>query len=151
MKIDLSNQRALVTGASSGIGRACALAFAEAGAVVAVHARSVEKAILTVDEITAGGGKAFAVEADLNHPAEIRAMCSEAINTLNGIDIVMNNAGIHGISPAIQTDERQWSDMLDVNLNAPRLISQLSVEQMINQGRGFAPACIAQSRYRLRA
>ena len=136
MYIDLSGKRALVTGASSGIGATIAGIFAESGAHVAVHARDHVKAGATVEKITSAGGQAFAVEADLTDLAAVEAMCKAAIKGLGGIDIVMNNAGIYIPAAVIDNDEDIWHKTMAVNLMAPSLITRLTVPVMIEQGTG---------------
>jgi len=134
--IDLSGKRALVTGASSGIGAAIAETFAASGAHVAVHARTLAKAAATVEKIKAAGGQAFAVEADLTDASTIDAMCKAAVMGLGGIDIVMNNAGIYIPAAAVDTDGDIWQKTMAVNLVAPSLITRLTVPIMIEQGTG---------------
>ena len=136
MYIDLSGKRALVTGASSGIGAAIAQTFAASGAHVAVHARTLAKAAATIEKIKAAGGQAFAVEADLTDASTIEAMCKAAIEGLGGIDIVMNNAGIYIPAAVVDTDEDIWQKTMVVNLMAPSLITRLTVPIMIEQGTG---------------
>ena len=136
MYIDLSGKRALVTGASSGIGAAIAETFAASGAHVAVHARTLAKAAATVEKIKAAGGQAFAVEADLTDASTIDAMCKAAVMGLGGIDIVMNNAGIYIPAAAVDTDGDIWQKTMAVNLVAPSLITRLTVPIMIEQGTG---------------
>lgn len=136
MHIDLTGKRALVTGAASGIGEASALAFAEAGASVAVHARHIEKASLTVEKIESSGGKAFAVEADLADESAVKAMCNDAIEGLAGIDIVFNNAGVHDLADFVDSDQQVWNQIMAINLDAPRLITQLTIPVMRAQGTG---------------
>ncbi len=136
MRIDLRGKRALVTGAASGIGEATAIAFAAAGAAVAVHARCIEQASPTVEKIKAAGGEAFAVAADLAEESAIKVMCNEAVQGLAGIDIVMNNAGVHDLADFVDTDQQTWDRIMAINLDAPRLISQLTVPIMIAQGTG---------------
>src|SRR6266849_4736055 len=86
----LQNQRALVTGATSGIGRAIALQLARDGAEVIVHGRDAERGAATVQEIVAAGGRARFVAADLSKPAEVRRLAKEA----GDVDVLINNAGL---------------------------------------------------------
>lgn len=136
MYIDLSGKRALVTGASSGIGAAIAETFAASGARIAVHARTRMKAAATVEKIKAAGGQAFAVEADLTDSSTIETMCKAAISGLGGIDIVMNNAGIYIPAAVVDTGGDIWQKTMAVNLMAPSLITRLTVPIMIEQGTG---------------
>ena len=136
MNIDLSGKRALVTGASSGIGAAVAESFAGAGAQVAVHARTLARAAATVDRIGADGGQAFAVAADLTDPTAVEAMCAAAIKGLGGIDIVMNNAGLYIPDAVVEGDKDTWRKTMAVNLEAPQLITRITLQTMIEQGTG---------------
>src|SRR3954468_9411358 len=86
---DLQDQKALVTGATSGIGRAIALQLARDGAEVIVHGRDAERGAETVDQITAAGGESPFVAADLSDPADVRRLVAE----IGDIDILVNNAG----------------------------------------------------------
>ncbi len=136
MNIDLSGKRALVTGASSGIGAAIAEVYASSGAHVAVHARTLAKAEATVEKIKAAGGQAFAVEADLIDSMAIEAMCDAAIRGLGGIDIVMNNAGLYIPEAVVEGGGDTWDKTMAVNLDAPRFITRITLQTMIEQGAG---------------
>lgn len=136
MNIDLSGKRALVTGAWGGIGAAIADVFAASGAHVAVHARTLAKAEATVEKIKSAGGQAFAVEADLTDSAAIEAMCKAAIKGLGGIDIVMNNAGLYIPEAVVESDRDTWHKTMSVNLEAPQLITRITLQTMIEQGTG---------------
>ena len=136
MNIDLSSKRALVTGASSGIGAAIAEVFAASGAVVAVHARTLAKAETTVARIHAAGGQAFAVAADLMEPEAVAAMYEAGVEGLGGIDIVMNNAGLYVPQTVLAGDGEIWRRIMLVNLEAPRIITSMALQTMIKQGIG---------------
>src|SRR5438445_1324547 len=96
----LEGQRALVTGATSGIGRAVALQLARDGAEVLVHGRDAARGAQTVEEITAAGGKASFVAADLGDPADVRRLATE----VGDVDILINNAGISRWGPTAEFD-----------------------------------------------
>ena len=132
----LAGKRALVTGAASGIGKSIAESSAREGAVVAVQARSIERSSETLESITAEGGEAFAVVADLTDTGEIEAMCQQAIERLGGIDIVMNNAGVGEYKKVVDMEESFWDRIMDVNLKAPFLVSKYTLPAMIEQGAG---------------
>jgi NAD(P)-dependent dehydrogenase (short-subunit alcohol dehydrogenase family) len=130
MNTDLAGKRALVTGSASGIGRAIALALARNGALVAVHARNIEPAEELVNEIEESDGRAVAVAADLMDAVAISKMCSRTIDKLEGIDIVVNNAGAVGKADLAGTSEEEWDRMMQVNLKTPFLISKCLVPEM---------------------
>ena len=102
----LAGKRVLVTGATSGIGRAIALAMAAEGARVAVHGRRAGRAEPVVEEIRAVGGEAFAVGAELTDYPALEAMCADALERLGGIDIAVNNAGIFAEGRIRDVDSR---------------------------------------------
>ena len=132
----LANKRVLVTGAASGIGRAIACAMATEGAHVAIHARSVDKAALVVEQIRKGGGSAFGVGADLSDYAAIKTMCAQTLAQLGGIDIVVNNAGFFGASNILDVDIDYWEFNFKIHVTAPMLITRYTVPTMIEQDTG---------------
>jgi 3-hydroxybutyrate dehydrogenase len=136
METGLKGKRALVTGAASGMGRAIAEAYAREGVVVALHARTEERASETLGSITNEGGKAFAVAADLTDPGAIKEMCAQAITKLGGIDIVVNNAGVADYAKVVDMDEAMWDGIMAVNLKAPFLVCKYTLPTMIEQGTG---------------
>ena len=115
--MNLNGRRALVTGASGGIGSAIALELAAQGADVAVHfRRGREAAERVVSRIVALGRKALAVEADVRNYEQVNRMVGQAAEFLGGIDILVNNAGILRDNLAVFMDDEEWSDVLDTNL-----------------------------------
>ena len=132
----LQGKRALVTGANDGIGRAIAESFAREGAVVAAHGRNPQRLEATLASIEAAGGTAFGVCADLREMPAVRAMCAEALKRLDGIDVIVNNAGV--VTPAfvLDTDDAVWDDHFDINVKAPFVICKELLPAMIAQGRG---------------
>src|SRR5258705_13652913 len=112
---NLEGQRALVTGATSGIGRAVALQLARDGAEVVVHGRDAARGAETVEEITAAGGKARFVAADLADAADVQRLASDA----GDVDILVNNAGIALFAPTAEFDVSAFDKMFASNVRAP--------------------------------
>lgn len=127
MRIDLTGKNALVTGGASGIGRACALVLAKAGARVAVVDINLEGARQTVETI----GQGLAVQCDLANPEDVSAMRREVVSEMGGVDILVNCAGIisyrRGIG-AVPLDE--WDRVLNVNLRGTYLICREFIREV---------------------
>jgi NAD(P)-dependent dehydrogenase (short-subunit alcohol dehydrogenase family) len=121
----LRGKRALVTGGSKGIGRAIALAFAEAGADVAIAARSAKELEAAEMELRAYGGTVAAIQVDLASPSAIDGLADTAIGVLGGLDILVNNAGILG-SPAsaFDAEREKFDELVGLNLYAPLRLAQ---------------------------
>ena len=136
--MDLSGTAALVTGASSGIGAATALVFAELGAKVALGYFHNEKgAFETRDRIRAGGGTAIALRADLHHPEEARKIVADAAGELGPIDILVNNAGSLVKRMKIgEVTEENWDDVMDLNLKSAAFCTQQTAPSMIERKKG---------------
>ncbi len=109
---------ALVTGASSGIGEATALALAEHGASVAIAARRMDRLEPLAERIRAGGVSAMALEADLTDEAAARAAVDRTASELGRLDILINNAGMMLLGPVVDGDTDDWWRMLDINVRA---------------------------------
>jgi NAD(P)-dependent dehydrogenase (short-subunit alcohol dehydrogenase family) len=129
---DLEGQRALVTGATSGIGRAVALQLARDGAEVVVHGRNAERGAETVQEITAAGGQASFVAADLTDAADVQWLASEA----GDIDILINNAGISAFAPTAEFDPAVFDKMFASNVRAPFFLVAALAPGMAARGHG---------------
>jgi 3-oxoacyl-[acyl-carrier protein] reductase len=115
--IELNGRSALVTGGARGIGRACCLLLARAGARVAVGYRvETPSAELLVEEIEAAGGEAFALAADVSLRSEAEMLVDETVARFGAIDILVNNAGIWKGSPIEEMSDGEWQEMLAVNL-----------------------------------
>ena len=131
----LKGQKALVTGASSGIGSGVALALAKAGADVLVnYASSLAGAQKVVDEITAGGGKAIAFKADVSQEGEVKAMFDEMLKQFGTIDILVNNAGLQQDAAFTDMTLAQWNKVMGINLTGMFLCSQLAVREFVRRG-----------------
>ena len=114
--MSLTGRVALVTGASQGIGRACALKFAAAGAAVAVAARNQEKLNELVTEITAAGGKAAAFALDVSDEEQIKSVLKAAIAQFGKVDILVNNAGITRDQLVMRMKRADWDAVLALSL-----------------------------------
>ena len=127
---------ALVTGASQGIGRACTLVLAEAGAKVALCARNQEKLEQLTSEISAKGGEAAVFKMDVGHEDEIKAGVKAAIARFGKIDILVNNAGVTRDQLVMRMKRADWDDVLATNLTAPFLLIQAVISSMLKQRWG---------------
>jgi NAD(P)-dependent dehydrogenase (short-subunit alcohol dehydrogenase family) len=128
----------IVTGASSGIGKVSALAFAREGAKVAIAARRIDQGSQTVEEIKAAGGDAFFVQADVSKAQDVSNMVSMTIKTYGKLDCAFNNAGIGGdvlLSTADHTEEN-WDAVMSVNLKGVWLCMKYQIPEMLKNGRG---------------
>ena len=126
----------LVTGAGRGIGKAIAIAFAQAGARVAVNDINPESCAQTADEISASGGQAMACHADVANKLAVQAMLIDIEDRWGRVDILINNAGVEPRQPILQLDEWDWNRTLDVNLKGAFLCSQSVGRMMQKQGGG---------------
>ncbi|MFP8890534.1 SDR family NAD(P)-dependent oxidoreductase [Natrialbaceae archaeon A-CW2] len=132
----LAGQTAIVTGSSSGIGKAIAKRFAAEGANVVVNSRSQERAQTTVDEIEAEGGTAIAVEADISSIDDIEHLVDEAVAAFDAIDVLVNNAGIESVVPIMEVTPEEWQEEIDVNLTGTFFCAQAVGNKMLEQGTG---------------
>ena len=134
-KPSLTEQVALVTGASSGIGAGIATALAAQGAKVIVnYARTAAGANQVVGEIGKAGGSAIAVRADVSKEAEVAAMFKQAIATFGTVDIVINNAGLQQDAPLVEMTLAQWQRVIDVNLTGQFLCAREAAREFIRRG-----------------
>jgi len=131
----LDGQKALVTGASKGIGAAIALALAEAGADVACHGNSNAPGD-TADKVRALGRQALAVQADLSQRDGAKKLGDDVLGKFERIDILVNNAGTIHRAPAVDFSEADWDAVIDVNLNSLFRLCQLAGRGMLERGRG---------------
>ncbi|WP_406125127.1 SDR family NAD(P)-dependent oxidoreductase [Streptomyces sp. NBC_00989] len=138
MSMRLVGKTALVTGATSNIGRAVAEAFAAEGAYVAVSGRSAERGREVVDGIRARGGRAEFVRADLDGTAAAsQALAREATRVLGGrIDVLVNNAGIYPGDRTADTDEKTFDQVYAVNVKAPFFLTAAVAPAMVEAGGG---------------
>ena len=132
MASTLAGSTALVTGATSGIGREIALQLAQRGAVVVIHGRSAERGAKVVRDIENSGGKARFVAADLTIADDVRRLAAEA----GPVDILINNAGIYKFGGTLDVDDATFDEHVNVNLHAPYILIQQLVPGMVGRGGG---------------
>jgi len=132
----LEGRVALVTGASQGIGHACALALAGQGASVAVAARNQQKLDELVAQITAGGGKAAAFVMDVADEEQIKSGIKSALGQFGKIDILINNAGITRDQLVMRMKRADWDAVLNTNLTSAYLCIQQVIGSMLKQRWG---------------
>lgn len=135
-KEGLEGRVAIVTGASSGLGRATALALAEAGVQVALMARSEEDLREVSDEIEAAGGRALVLPVDLADERQIQETIGQTLDAFGSIDLLVNAAGTDAPGPVEELDVEGWDRTLNVNLRAPFLLSKAIFPHLREAGGG---------------
>jgi 3-oxoacyl-[acyl-carrier protein] reductase len=134
--IDLKGKRALVTGGARGIGAAIALALAEYGADVAItYQNSAERANSVVSSIEKLGRRGVAVQADSADPAAIKRAVNETVNTLGGLDILVNSAAIGLAGTIADLDLEKYQALMDVNVRGPLAFAQAAIPHLPKGGR----------------
>jgi NAD(P)-dependent dehydrogenase (short-subunit alcohol dehydrogenase family) len=132
MATTFAGSTALVTGATSGIGREIALELAGRGAEVVIHGRNAERGAKVVQDIENAGGKARFVAADLNDAHDVRRLAAAA----GPIDVLINNAGIYKFGDTASTDDETFDEHVNVNLRAPYILVAQLVPGMVERGHG---------------
>jgi NAD(P)-dependent dehydrogenase (short-subunit alcohol dehydrogenase family) len=134
---DFEGKTAVVTGSSSGIGKATALRMARRGAGVCVVAdRNAEGGKATVEEIAEQGGRAAFVQADVSSAAGCERIAAAAMDAFGRLDILVNNAGITRMCPLADLDEAFWDLVLATNLKSAYMLSRLAMADMLRRGAG---------------
>jgi 3-oxoacyl-[acyl-carrier protein] reductase len=127
---------ALVTGASQGIGRACALALAEGGATVALAARNEEKLAQVAKEIETKGGQTATFRMDVSNEDEVKVACKAALERLGKIDILVNNAGMTKDTLLLRMKRADWDSVIQTNLSGAFFCTQSVIGAMLKQRWG---------------
>ncbi|MEX0923913.1 MAG: 3-oxoacyl-ACP reductase family protein, partial [Rhodovibrionaceae bacterium] len=140
---DLTGKTALVTGASSGIGRHLARVLAKAGARVAIAARRTDALAELAEEIAEAGGRAMPVRLDVGDAASVRDAVACAETELGGLSILVNNAGIAVTKPLFEQEEADWDRVIDTNLKGAWLMSREAARHMAERERGGSIVNIA--------
>ncbi len=136
MTIDLSSQVVAVTGASSGIGEATALACARAGAAVALGARRTERIDALAVQINAEGGRAIAIPTDVGDEAQARGFVERAHAELGRLDVLVNNAGVMLLGPIENAPTEDWRRMIEANVFGVLYCTHAALPLMREQGAG---------------
>ena len=135
-RFDLTGKKAIVTGAGRGIGKALAIGLAEAGAAVAVVARTEADLQEVVQEIQASGGQATPITADLTEAGAAEKVVADTLETLGGLHILVNNAGMNIRKKAHEVNEEEWDRIVDLNLKGAFFLSQAAGKVMCEQRYG---------------
>ena len=134
--MNLAGKVAVVTGAGRGIGRRVAIAYAEAGADVALVSRTLEEVEAVAAQIRTLGVRALPIEADLGVPEDVERLVATAVKEMGKLDILVNNAGINHRAPTLDFELADFDRILDVNLRGLYYASQKAAQQMVEQGEG---------------
>lgn len=143
----LQNKIILITGSGSGIGKATALLFAKEGATVIVNDLAADKGQETVDEISANGGKARFIQADVTDAASVKSMVDDIIAEFGKIDVLFNNAGVSGVGAIHEVEPDAWDRVITINIRGVFLPSKYVIPHMMEQNNGSIinmSSCIAE-------
>ncbi len=132
----LTGKKAFITGGARGIGKSIAVAFAQAGADVAIVDLDLDAAQQTAKELQQFGVNTLAVKTDVTKPDDVNAMMTTILNAFGSVDVVFNNAGICINVNAEDMTYEQWRKVIDINLNGVFLVAQAAGKAMIRQQRG---------------
>lgn len=133
----LKGKVAIVTGSTSGMGRATAVLYAREGAKVVVTGRDEKRAKEVVDQIKAEGNEATYVIVDMTNVDSLKKIIDTAVETYGTVDILFNNAGMLSTSPLDKLSLKEWNDTISVNVTAPMYLSQIVAPIMKKNGKGI--------------
>ena len=133
---DLTGKVAVVTGGNTGLGEAFARALSEAGASVAIAARTRDRSEAVAEEISGSGATVVAVTLDVTDRQSVEQMLAEVTERLGPVDVLVNNAGVCHHRPAAEVPEDEWMDVFDVNVHGLWNCAQVVGRRMIEAGGG---------------
>lgn len=136
MTAGLAKKVALITGGSSGIGKACALLFAKEGASVAITGRNQERGERVRDRIVRDGGKSIFITVDVRKSEECGRAVDETVSAFGKLDILFNNAGVFYPQTVVGCSEEEWDEQIDINLKGTFLMCKFALPHMIRKGTG---------------
>jgi ketoreductase len=128
----LGNKVALVTGGATGIGRSIAIELAKNGARVAIASRSLGRITSTVEELRTAGFAALGVQMDVRKRPDVEAGIAAIVSEWGPLHILVNNAGVSGLSLITDPDDTKWFDIIDTNLNGLYLVTKAALRQMVD-------------------
>lgn len=134
--MELQNKVAIVTGASKGIGRAIATAFAREGAYVAICSRNAQEGESAATDIRASGGDAMYVHADISNVADAEQLVQTTVDRWGRLDVLCNNAGIGLLRTVEETTAEEWRHLLSINLDGAFYCSKFAIPAMRRNGGG---------------
>ena len=134
MEREFAGKVVLVTGSTSGIGHACALRFAAAGAHVAAVGRNKERLQTVCAELESAGGKPLAIAADLTEPEQVNSVVTQALDRFGGVDVLVNAAGHISSGTIEDTSNAAWDAMMDINVRAIFMLMQKVLPSLIPRG-----------------
>jgi NAD(P)-dependent dehydrogenase (short-subunit alcohol dehydrogenase family) len=143
--IELDGAAAVVTGAGSGIGRACAREFARRGARVVVSDIRADRAVEVADEITHEGGTALALRVDVTDDADLRALRDLCLASFGRVDLVMNNVGVIAMGPPESLPLAEWQRIVDINMLGIVRSNLMFLPLLLEQGRGHVVNTASES------
>ncbi|HHX04456.1 MAG TPA: glucose 1-dehydrogenase [Tissierellia bacterium] len=132
----LQGKVAIITGATSGMGRDTAYLFAEEGAKVIITGRNEERAKQAVEKIRENGGEADYVIADMSDRSQLKKIVDYTLEKYGTVDILFNNAGLLSITPTLSMSEKEWDDVMQVNVTSALTLTQLVAPIMKEKGKG---------------
>ncbi|MDQ1718645.1 MAG: hypothetical protein QOE89_2598 [Pseudonocardiales bacterium] len=135
-RFDLTGRTAVVTGATRGLGRAFAVALAEAGADIVIVGRDAEAAAEVEAQLSELGRQSLIVLADLTSRSEIENVRDRALERFGSVEVLINNAGTCVHRPALEVTDEQWRQVMDINVDAVWMSCQIFGRHMVDRGRG---------------